>query len=51
MIGGGLAVGPAVIAAALSSPPNYGIAPVLAIAFGATSLGLLLWSMRRSPAA
>jgi hypothetical protein len=51
MIGGGLAVGPAVIAAALSSPPNYAIAPLLALAFSIASLGLLLWSNRKAPVA
>jgi len=46
MIGGGLAVGPAIIAAVLKSPPNYEIAPLLTMAFGAAALGLLVLSMR-----
>jgi DHA1 family inner membrane transport protein len=50
VIGAGLAVGPAIVAAALSTPPNYEIAPLLAIVFGVASLGLLLLSLRRAPA-
>ena len=47
MIGGGLALGPALIAALLGVPPNYAIVPLIGIGFGAVSLLLLLLSMRR----
>lgn len=46
MIGGGLAAGPAVVAAALGNPPDYSVAPGVAIGVGAISLGLLLASLR-----
>jgi predicted MFS family arabinose efflux permease len=47
MIGGGLALGPALVAALLGEPPDYGIVPRLGFAFAVTSLLLLLLSMRR----
>lgn len=48
MIGGGLALGPALIAALLGDPPAYGIVPLVGMGFGALSLVLLLLSMRRA---
>ncbi|MFO1409879.1 MAG: MFS transporter [Steroidobacteraceae bacterium] len=47
MIGGGLAIGPALAAALLGTPPDYGIVPFIGMGFGAASLVLLLASMRR----
>jgi predicted MFS family arabinose efflux permease len=47
MIGGGLALGPALIAALLAEPPRYGIVPLIGMGFGAASLVLLLLSLRR----
>ena len=46
MIGGGLALGPALVAAALGNPPDYSIAPGISIAMGAISLALLVASSR-----
>ncbi len=48
IIGGGLALGPALVAALLGTPPDYGIVPLVGIGFGTASLALLLLSMRRS---
>lgn len=48
LIGGGLALGPALVAALLGTPPNYGIVPLVGMGFGAASLALLLLSMRRA---
>jgi predicted MFS family arabinose efflux permease len=44
MIGGGLALGPTIVAAALGNPPDYSIAPGISIAMGAISLALLVAS-------
>lgn len=47
MIGGGLAMGPAVIAALLGAPPDYAIVPSVGLGFGTASLVLVVLSMRR----
>ena len=47
MIGGGLALGPALVAALLGAPPHYGVAAALGLVAGGASLALLLLSLRR----
>ena len=46
MIGGGLALGPAIVAAGLGNPADYSVAPVIGLGGAAISLLLLLASMR-----
>ncbi len=47
VIGGGLALGPAIIAALLGTPANYAMVSGIGLVFGVVSLLLLLLSMRR----
>jgi DHA1 family inner membrane transport protein len=52
MIGAGLGLGPTLYAATLKTTPNFRLAVPYAIVVAAISLGLALWSIRRSqPAA